>query len=134
MKKLKEKLSMLEDSIKRIALLLCLLMTVRSSILSQDTSKIIITSDQLRTANLIFAEHKQYSQLVPLLQKENLNLQTINQTWVRTDSIKSAQLYQKNQIISEQFIDMDRMRKTIKIGGTVTGVSVLITVLCLILR
>ena len=125
---------MLEDSIKRIALLLCLLMTVRSSILSQDTSKIIITSDQLRTANLIFAEHKQYSQLVPLLQKENLNLQTINQTWVRTDSIKSAQLYQKNQIISEQFIDMDRMRKTIKIGGTVTGVSVLITVLCLILR
>lgn len=134
MKKLKEKLSMLNSSINKIVLTLCLLMIACSSIHSQDTSKITITSDQLRTANLIFAEHKQYSQLVPLLQKENLNLQTINQTWVRTDSIKSAQLYQKNQIISEQLIDMDRMRKTIKVGGTVTGVSVLITVLCLILR
>lgn len=134
MKKLKEKLSMLNSSINKIVLTLCLLTIACSSIHSQDTSKITITSDQLRTANLIFAEHKQYSQLVPLLQKENLNLQTINQTWVRTDSIKSAQLYQKNQIISEQLIDMDRMRKTIKVGGTVTGVSVLITVLCLILR
>lgn len=134
MKKLKEKLSMLNSSINKIVLTLCLLTIACSSIHSQDTSKIIITSDQLRTTNLIFAEHKQYSQLVPLLQKENLNLQTINQTWVRTDSIKSAQLYQKNQIISEQLIDMDRMRKTIKVGGTVTGVSVLITVLCLILR
>lgn len=134
MKKLKEKLSMLKSSINKIVLTLCLLTIACSSIHSQDTSKIIITSDQLRTANLIFAEHKQYSQLVPLLQQENLNLQTINRTWVRTDSIKSAQLYQKNQIISEQLIDMDRMRKTIKVGGTVTGVSVLITVLCLILR
>ena len=134
MKKLKEKLSMLNSSINKIVLTLYLLTIACSSIHSQDTSKITITSDQLRTANLIFAEHKQYSQLVPLLQKENLNLQTINQTWVRTDSIKSAQLYQKNQIISEQLIDMDRMRKTIKVGGTVTGVSVLITVLCLILR
>ena len=134
MKKLKEKLSMLNSSINKIVLTLCLLTRACSSIHSQDTSKITITSDQLRTANLIFAEHKQYSQLVPLLRKENLNLQTINQTWVRTDSIKSAQLYQKNQIISEQLIDMDRMRKTIKVGGTVTGVSVLITVLCFILR
>lgn len=134
MKKLKEKLSMLNSSINKIVLTLCLLTIACSSIHSQDTSKITITSDQLRTANLIFAEHKQYSQLVPLLRQENLNLQTINQTWVRTDSIKSAQLYQKNQIISEQLIDMDRMRKTIKVGGTVTGVSVLITVLCLILK
>ena len=125
---------MLKRSINKIVLTLCLLTIACSSIHSQDTSKIIITSDQLRTANLIFAEHKQYTQLVPLLQQENLNLQTINRTWVRTDSIKSAQLYQKNQIISEQLIDMDRMRKTIKVGGTVTGVSVLITVLCLILR
>lgn len=134
MTQLELKLSTLKNSINKIVLTLCLLMIACSSIHSQDTSKITITSDQLRTANLIFAEHKQYSQLVPLLQRENFNLRTINQTWVRTDSIKSAQLYQKNQIISEQLIDMDRMRKTIKIGGTVTGVSVLITVLCLILR
>ena len=72
-----------------------------SSIHSQDTSKITITSDQLRTTNLIFAEHKEYSKLVPLLKLENSNLQSINQTWIRTDSIKTSQLNYKNQIISE---------------------------------
>ena len=105
-----------------------------SSIHSQDTSKITITSDQLRTTNLIFAEHKEYSKLIPLLKLENSNLQTINKSWVRTDSINKAQIFQRNQIIAKQTIDMEHMKKTIKVGSTVTGVSVLITVLCLILR
>lgn len=109
-------------------------MTVCFSTHSQDTSKITITSDQLRTANLIFAEHKKYSKLIPLLQLENSNLQIINNSWIRTDSINKAQIFQKNQIITKQTIDMEHMKKTIKVGGTVTGVSVLITVLCLILK
>ena len=109
-------------------------MTVSSSIYSQDISKITITSDQLKTANLIFAEHKEYSKLIPLLKSENSNLKYINLTWEKTDSIKNAQLYQKNKIITEQFINMDKMKQSIKIRNTVTGVSVLITVLCLILK
>lgn len=125
-------------------------MIVCFSAYSQDTSRITITSDstctanikisseQLRTANLIFAEHKELSQLVPLLQQENSNLQFVNESWARTDSLKTAQLYKKNQIIDQQAVAMEEMRKTLnnslKVTGTVTGISIAIAVLCLILK
>lgn len=125
---------MLKSSIRRIALILCLLMTVSFSINSQDTSKIIITSEQLRTTNLIFSEHKKFSELIPLLQLENSNLRTINNTWVRTDSIKNMQIYNQNQTISEQCKNMDKLKKSIKVRNSVIGISILTTVLCLILK
>jgi hypothetical protein len=109
-------------------------MTVCSSIHSQNTSTITITSDQLRTANLIFAEHKEYSKLIPLLQLENSNLMEINKSWERTDSIKSIQLYQKNKMIAEQSIDMNRLKTTSNTCGTIAGISILVTVLCLLLK
>ena len=125
-------------------------MTACFSVHSQDTSRITITSDstctasikisceQLRTANLIFAEHKELSQLVPLLQQEISNLQLVNESWARTDSLKTVQLYKKNQIIDQQTVAMEEMRKTLnnslKVTGTVTGISIAITVLCLILK
>ena len=106
---------------------------------SQDTSRITITSDQLRTTNLIFAEHKEYSKLVPLLQQENTNLQLINDTWVRTDSLKTVQLYNQKQMLSQQAQDIERLNKSLKtsltVGGTAVGVSVVVvTVLCLLLK
>ena len=76
-------------------------MTLCSSMYSQDTSRITITSDQLRTANLIFAEHKEFSRLVPLIQQENANLQIINKTWERTDSIKTSQINQQYKMIEK---------------------------------
>lgn len=109
-------------------------MTASFSINSQDTSKIIITSEQLRTTNLIFSEHKKFSELIPLLQLENSNLRTINNTWVRTDSIKNMQIYNQNQTISEQCKNMDKLKKSIKIRNSVIGISILTTVLCLILK
>lgn len=109
-------------------------MTASFSINSQDTSKIIITSEQLRTTNLIFSEHKKFSELIPLLQLENSNLRTINNTWVRTDSIKNMQIYNQNQTISEQCKNMDKLKKSIKVRNSVIGISILTTVLCLILK
>ena len=109
-------------------------MTVCFSIHSQNTSTITITSDQLRTANLIFAEHKEYSKLIPLLQLENSKLVEINKSWERTDSIKNIQIYQKNKMITEQNIDMNRLQITSKTCGTVAGISILVTVLCLLLK
>lgn len=105
-----------------------------SSIHSQDTSKIIITSEQLRTTNLIFAEHREYTKMIPLLKQENQNLQLINQTWTRTDSLKNIQLYQKDMLISQQKIDISRLKKTTTIVGSAAGVSIIITVLCLLLK
>ena len=131
-------------------LTLCLLLTACFLTYSQDTSRITtisdttsvpaisITSDQLRTANLIFAEHKELSQIVPLLQQENSNLQTINETWERTDSLKTVQLSTQSQIISQQSQDIERLNKSLRIstsvGGTAVGLSIVVTVLCLLLK
>ena len=109
-------------------------MTLCSSMYSQDTSRITITSDQLRTANLIFAEHKEYSQLVPLIQQENANLQIINKTWERTDSIKTSQINQQYKMIEIQNENIDKLKKSIKVRNTVTGVSLITALLCLLLN
>lgn len=109
-------------------------MTVCFSIHSQDTSTITITSDQLRTANLIFAEHKEYSKLIPLLELENSNLLEINKSWERSDSIKTIQLYQRNEIIVEQKAYIDNIKIKTNRCYAATGISVIITILCLILR
>lgn len=105
---------------------------------SQDTSKIIITSDQLRTTNLIFAEHKAYSKLIPVLEDEIYNLELINETWMRTDSIKTLQLKQKNQIIAQQNVNIDMIKKSTDnqktIFGTIAGASIIATILCLLLK
>lgn len=101
---------------------------------SQDTSRITITSEQLRTANLIFAEHKEFSQLVPLIQQENTNLQTINKTWERTDSIKTSQINQQYKMIERQNENIDKLKKSIKVRNTVAGVSLITALLCLLLN
>ena len=103
---------------------------------SQNTSTITITSDQLRTTNLIFAEHKKYSELVPLLQQENSNLQIINNTWVRTDSLRQVQLRNQQIVIDKQIQDIEKANRKTKIsyavGGTVIGITIITTVLCLL--
>lgn len=101
---------------------------------SQNTSRITITSDQLRTANLIFAEHKEFSRLVPLIRQENTNLQTINKTWERTDSIKTSQINQQYKMIEKQNENIDKLKKSIKVRNTVTGVSLITALLCLLLN
>lgn len=141
---------MLKSNIKKIALTLCLLLTVcfsansqpisRSIIPSDSTTitRITITSDQLRTANLIFAEHKELSTLCPLLQQENANLRVVNQTWERTDSIRRYQIQRQNQIISQQELDLRKMEKslnrTLLIGGSVTGAAIIVTIMCVCLK
>ena len=109
-------------------------MTLCSSMYSQDTSRITITSDQLRTANLIFAEHKEFSRLVPLIRQENTNLQIINKTWERTDSIKTSQINQQYKMIEKQNENIDKLKKSIKVRNTVTGVSLITALLCLLLN
>ena len=98
----------------------------------------MVTSEQLRTANLIFAEHKEYSRIVPLLQLENTNLIAINESWERTDSVKTVQLYRQNQMLMQQTQNIEQLEKSLKtsltVGGTAVGVSIIVTVLCLILN
>jgi hypothetical protein len=119
-------------------LTLCLLTIVPFSATSQDTSRITITSDQLRTANLIFAEHKEYSRIVPLLRQENTNLNLINKSWERTDSLRTVQLYNQDQIIQQQNEQMDKLEKSLRVsqtvGGTFIGIGIITVVVCLLLK
>lgn len=129
---------MLKNNLLKIVLTLCLLLTVCCSVHSQDTLKITITSNQLRTANLIFAEHKEFSNIIPLLKEENLNLKIINDYWYKTDSIKSLQLYQNQQTIDTQVKEIECIQKAYKnkmyILYGITGTSIIVTILCLILN
>lgn len=128
----------LNNITKKTVCIFYLLLIVCCSIRSQDTSRITITSDQLRTTNLIFAEHKKYSKLVPLLQIEITNLKTVNTILEKTDSIKSIQIYQQSQIITQKTNEINQLKQQFKtkstVGMSVVGISLIVTVLCLLLN
>lgn len=117
-------------------LLLCLVLIVSTSSFSQDTLK--ITSEQLRLTNVIFLEHKKFSEQVPLLQQQITNLEQINESWKQTDSIRKSQLLYCNQVIEDKNKSIKGLNKSlkrkqnlIKYGGTA---SVLTIILCLLLK
>lgn len=121
--------------IKRL-LLLCLVLIVSTSSFSQDTLK--ITSEQLRLTNVIFLEHRKFSEQIPLLQQQITNLEQINESWKQTDSIRKSQLLYCNQVIEDKNKSIEGLNKSlkrkqslIKYGGTV---SVLTIILCLLLK
>ena len=117
-------------------LLLCLVLIVSTSSFSQDTLK--ITSEQLRLTNVIFLEHKKFSEQVPLLRQQITNLEQINESWKQTDSIRKSQLLYCNQVIEDKNKSIEGLNKSLKIkqnlikyGGTT---SVLTIILCLLLK
>lgn len=117
-------------------LLLCLVLIVSTSSFSQDTLK--ITSEQLRLTNVIFLEHKKFSEQVPLLQQQITNLEQINESWKQTDSIRKSQLLYCNQVIEDKNKSIEGLNKSlkrkqnlIKYGG---AASVLTIILCLLLK
>ncbi len=95
-----------------------------------------ITSNQLRITNLIFAEHKQFTKVVPLLNQQISNLELINKSWERTDSIHKVRTVQLEKTITDaekSIYDLQKSLKkkqnTIKYG---TAGSILV-ILCLLL-
>lgn len=71
-----------------------------------------------------------------MLQQENTNLYLINQSWVKTDSIKTVQLNNQNQLIAQQTQDIARLKKNVNTAITVGGLTVGISIglLCLLLK
>lgn len=117
-------------------MILCLMMTVPILSFSQDTLK--ITSSQLRTANIIFSEHAKFSKQIPLLEKQVSNLNTINNSWIKTDSIRRRQISQYNLIVEDQNKSIEGLKKSINIKKKVitygTAAAVVAVVLCLVLK
>lgn len=98
----------------------------------------MITSTQLRTANIIFLEHKKFSEQIPLLQSQISELHNLNSSWKRTDSLRVSQLAFKEQLIDRQNQSIDHLNNTIRkrnnviTYGTIT--SVLLIAICLFMK
>jgi hypothetical protein len=69
---------------------------------------------------------------------ENTQLRSVNTSWQKTDSIKTVQLSKQNQMMMQQAQDIERLKKNLKVsrtvGGTAVGFSIVVTVLCLLLK
>ena len=68
-------------------------------------STLNVTKEQIKTANLIFIEHESMQQQIPLLENKITNLELINKSWERTDSIRIINeevLTKKNKKLSKQ--------------------------------
>lgn len=121
-------------------LLLCLILIAPISSSSTNILKdsLKITSEQLKVANTIFIEHKKFSEQIPLLNQQIINLEQINESWKQTDSIKKAQIIYYNQVIEDKNKSIEDLNKSlkrrnsiIKHGGTI---SLLTIILCLLLK
>ena len=99
-------------------------------------AQIIITSEQLRETNLIFLEHKQFKQQIPLLKQQIYNLEQINYSWQKTDSINQTVIYNyKNQLIDKDK-SVQNLKKSANIKNyTITflgGSTLILLLICLI--
>ena len=96
---------------RKRSLLLWLMILLPICSFSQTTSTITITPEQLKTTNLIFLEHKKYSEEVPLLEKKIDTLEKINKSWIHTDSIRRANELQYNSIIRKDSVQIRLARR-----------------------
>lgn len=96
---------------KRLILLI-IVMTLFNWSYSQNTSE--ITIEQVKTANLIFAEHQKLSLQIPLLETKINNLELINKSWEKSDSIKNLKLIQFREIIDNDKKTIEQLTNTIK--------------------
>lgn len=114
------------------------LLAIGNTIYSQNTSTITITSEQLRTATLIFAEHQKLSETVPLLEHKITNLTLINESWERTDSINKIRLSRCWDLIEDNKRSIDGLNKSLKRKQNVikygAASSCVLIFLCLLLK
>lgn len=87
--------------------------------ISQD-STVLITGKQLKTANLIFLEHKKLLNENNLLYKQIDSYKKINNSWLKTDSIRKIQISQYSCKINELNNSLNNKNKELtiwRIGG-----------------
>lgn len=92
----------------------------------------------MRTANLIFIEHKKLTETVPLLNKEINNLQLINKSWEKTDSLRRLQLTYYDDIIEDKNRSIESLNKSLKKKQNIIKYgsvgSCVLLILCLLLK
>lgn len=114
------------NNIKLLLILLLSSPLIQTLCFSQTTQKntdVVITRSELKTANLIFAEHDMFSKEIPILNKEILSYKELIQNYNSEDSIKSKLIsnYQNQIIDLNKTIKNDnkklKVQKTLGISG-----------------
>ena len=114
------------NNIKLLLILLLSSPLIQTLCFSQTTQKntdVVITRSELKTANLIFAEHDMFSKEIPILNKEILSYKELIQNYNSEDSIKSKLIsnYQNQIIDLNKTIKKDnkklKVQKTLGISG-----------------
>jgi hypothetical protein len=90
---------------------------------------VTITPTQLKTANLIFAEHELLSKKVPLLESKISNLETVNSNWIKVDSLRSNQLTLYKQSLESKDSNIKSLKNSLTKSKTVVGITVLTTII-----
>lgn len=106
---------------KRITLLLLITLLVKIMCFSSNTSGVIrqdstvlITSDQLKYANLIFVEHKKLLEENRLLYQQIENYKAKTNILLKTDSLRVEQIANYQHINEEYILQIDNLNKAIK--------------------
>lgn len=87
---------------------------------------------------MVFLEHQKYSKQVPLLKQQINNLEQINNSWLRTDSIRQSQLLYYSNVIRDKDRSIEGLNKSLKNNKNIVKyggfISVITVVLCLLLK
>ena len=97
--------------IKRYLLFYLILIAPILSTSQTISDSIKISSEQLRTTNLIFAEHAKLSNQVLLLENQVCNLEKVDSIWLHTDSIRREQITQYEQVIKQKEKKLNKIKK-----------------------
>lgn len=126
------RLKKLQKRMKKLLMILFGIILTTTTISSQPISKdtvVTITPTQLKTANLIFAEHELLSKKMPLLESKISNLETVNSNWIKVDSLRSNQLTLYKQSLENKDNDIKSLKNSLTKSKTVAGVTVLTTII-----
>ena len=114
-------------------LLFCLILIVPILSTSQTISDSIkISSEQLRTTNLIFAEHSKLSNENVLLKSQIVNLEKIDSTWVHTDSVRREQISDYEKVVQQKDKQIKKVKKWSSFKDYIIG-GLSILAICLLL-
>ena len=67
--------------------------------------------EQLRTTNLIFAEHAKLSNENVLLKAQIVNLEKVDSIWLHTDSVRREQIYNYEKVVQQQEKKIEKIKK-----------------------
>ena len=122
----------LKKRMKRLLTILFGIILMTTTISSQPISKdtvVVITPIQLKTANLIFAEHEMLLKKVPLLESKITNLETINSNWSQVDSLRSNQVTMYKETLAVKDKDLKRLNKSLKTVKYAASGSIITTII-----